>query len=167
MSTDTPDNAHLLLRPMSTVDLPTVLEIERQVQLTPWTEGHFLDSFAACHHLDVAVDPVGVAGYAVSHCVVDEAHVLTIAVAPRAQRTGVGTFLFAALTTAMAAAGACRLFLEVRESNRAARAFYLRHGLIDIGRRKGYYALPGDVKQREDALVMACDVPGCVDGMAA
>jgi len=40
------------------------------------------------------------------------------------------------------------VFLEVRESNQPARAFYLRQGFEESGRRKFYYANP-----QEDAIL--------------
>ncbi len=48
------------------------------------------------------------------------------------------------------AAGAQRVFLEVRESNRAATALYARHGFQAAGRRENYYAAPA-----EAALILA------------
>jgi ribosomal-protein-alanine N-acetyltransferase len=46
------------------------------------------------------------------------------------------------------------VFLEVRESNAAARALYARFGFREGGRRRGYYRKPV-----EDALVLVCDLP--------
>jgi len=45
--------------------------------------------------------------------------------------------------------GAESMFLEVRESNRAARALYASRGFEEISRRRGYYRTPV-----EDALVL-------------
>jgi len=36
------------------------------------------------------------------------------------------------------------IFLEVRESNQAARAFYERHGFQPSGRRARYYSQPNE-----------------------
>ena len=36
------------------------------------------------------------------------------------------------------------LLLEVRESNAAARALYTKHGLREVGRRRGYYRDPAE-----------------------
>jgi ribosomal-protein-alanine N-acetyltransferase len=40
--------------------------------------------------------------------------------------------------------------LEVRDSNQAAKNFYLRMGFTEVGRRREYYSRP-----LEDALVLA------------
>ena len=49
--------------------------------------------------------------------------------------------------------GVSRLYLEVRESNEAARAMYAAWGFDTVGRRRGYYERP-----REDALVLVRDL---------
>ncbi|MGH8246092.1 MAG: GNAT family N-acetyltransferase, partial [Gammaproteobacteria bacterium] len=49
----------------------------------------------------------------------------------------------------VAAAGARKVWLEVRESNHTAIAFYQRHGFAVFGRRRAYYQLPP-----EDALIL-------------
>ena len=45
--------------------------------------------------------------------------------------------------------GACRCFLEVRQSNEAARSLYNSSEFEEIGKRRNYYSFP-----REDAIVM-------------
>jgi ribosomal-protein-alanine N-acetyltransferase len=55
-----------------------------------------------------------------------------------------------AAVEAAAAAGARRAFLEVRESNAGARAFYSKMGFVEAGRRKNYYREPA-----EDALLLS------------
>ena len=45
--------------------------------------------------------------------------------------------------------GVEEVFLEVRESNHAAQALYLRHGFRPVGQRPHYYRNP-----LEDALVL-------------
>lgn len=139
-------------------DLAAMLEIERVAHLTPWTEGNFVDSFEAAHTMLLAMDGDGIAGYAISMQVIDEAHLLTLAVAPTLQRRGIGRALFAAWRQRVGAAGATRLYLEVRAGNTAARGLYAREGLIEIGRRKAYYGFADRNRGREDAIVMACDV---------
>lgn len=53
----------------------------------------------------------------------------------------------------MRAAGAATAWLEVRESNRAAQALYIRAGFVVTGSRRRYYCSPV-----EDALVLRCDL---------
>ncbi|MDQ6675956.1 MAG: ribosomal protein S18-alanine N-acetyltransferase [Acidobacteriota bacterium] len=72
----------------------------------------------------------------------EEAEILNLAVAPEFRRRG--------LALAMIRAMAMReVFLEVRESNAAARALYRRAGFREAGIRFGYYSHPA-----ESAIVM-------------
>ncbi len=77
----------------------------------------------------------------------DEYEVLNLAVAPRYRRRGVARALLAAVICSG------KWFLEVRESNTAARRLYASAGFQEIGRRRGYYSNP-----REDAVQVALSV---------
>ncbi|HEY8671862.1 MAG TPA: GNAT family N-acetyltransferase [Terriglobales bacterium] len=70
-----------------------------------------------------------------------------IVVAAGRQRRGFGKMLLQALIAAAGAHKAKSIFLEVRESNAAARALYENCGFSITGRRKSYYKDPP-----EDAL---------------
>ena len=69
----------------------------------------------------------------------DEAEILSIAVAPDWQRSGLGTRLIEGLVRASKRGEAAQIFLEVAEDNKAARALYSKLGFTETGRRKGYY----------------------------
>ena len=141
---------------MADGDLPAVVAAEAALHPSPWTPGNFLDSIAAGHALwvaeSVSEEHRALIGYAVTSQVLDEAHLLNISVLAAAQRAGRGRALLDHLFGEARAAGATRMFLEVRQSNAAAIALYARGGFVEIGRRKGYY--PGR-DGREDAIVMA------------
>jgi ribosomal-protein-alanine N-acetyltransferase len=79
-------------------------------------------------------------GFALSRVVVDEAEILTVAVAPSARRAGLATLLLQHHLGRLAAAGARKVFLEVAEDNVAAIRLYRRHGFDEIARRNAYYA---------------------------
>jgi ribosomal-protein-alanine N-acetyltransferase len=96
-----------------------------------------------------------VAAYLVARRVLDEAEILNLAVHPDHARQGLGTGLIRDVMADLGRAGARRVFLEVRASNAGAQAFYARLGFEAKGRRRGYYSAP-----REDALVLARDIPG-------
>jgi [ribosomal protein S18]-alanine N-acetyltransferase len=82
-----------------------------------------------------------------------EAYVQTIAVAPEAQRKGLGTRLLVDLITQSRRRGCRHLDLEVRADNRVAIGLYERHGFESIGRRRAYYQPSGT-----DAVVMRLDL---------
>lgn len=67
-----------------------------------------------------------------------------IVVAPAARRKRLGTRLLDALFAAAAEKNSDAVFLEVRESNAAARTLYEKAGLELSGRRKSYYANPAE-----------------------
>ena len=82
------------------------------------------------------------AGFVLSRTVLDEAEILTIAVAPKFRRRGLGSALLAAHLATLAAKGAKTLFLEVEAGNRAALALYDAFGFCQIGESKAYYRKP-------------------------
>ncbi len=80
------------------------------------------------------------AGFVLSRRVLDEAEILTIAVAPKYRRRGIANALLSAHLAALAAAGAKKaLFLEVEAGNDAALALYAHFGFYPVGDRKAYY----------------------------
>ena len=98
------------------------------------------------YYLLVAALKSEVAGFVVWREVgPEEAEILNIAVDPDFRRRGVATTLLEAVRAQFSGS----LFLEVRESNVAARLLYERLGFEVAGRRPGYYNSPP-----EAALVM-------------
>jgi ribosomal-protein-alanine N-acetyltransferase len=90
-----------------------------------------------------------VTGFITGRQVGDEAEILNLAVTPARRRQGDGGALLGAVREEFAARRVSRVFLEVRESNETAIAFYSKHGFTKTGRRPGYYRDP-----HESAIVM-------------
>ncbi len=80
-----------------------------------------------------------------------EAELENLAVLPAFQGRGVGGALLAAVLHWSAELGAGPVRLEVRSANAAALHLYRRHGFVQTGVRRGYYAAPLD-----DAICMEC-----------
>jgi ribosomal-protein-alanine N-acetyltransferase len=144
------------LRPMQLTDVPAVLAVESQVYPHPWSESGYVYELTANElaHYQVLMARAGnrsaiLIGYAGYWLMADEAHVSTIVVAPDWQRVGFGQMLMLDLLLRAHDHGACLATLEVRRSNRAAQALYLRLGFEIAGHRRRYYA-----DNREDALIM-------------
>lgn len=78
-------------------------------------------------------------GFVIVRQVLDEAEVLTLAVAPARHRCGVGRALMARATESLRAAGVTRLFLEVASTNDVARRLYADLGFVETGLRRGYF----------------------------
>ena len=83
-----------------------------------------------------------VSGFLIGRQVDDEAEVLNLAVAPSGRRQGQGAAILQAAMDEFQARGVSRVFLEVRESNAAAIAFYSKHGFAKTGYRPSYYRDP-------------------------
>jgi len=87
-------------------------------------------------------------GFVLGRMVGDETEILNLAVRAEFRRQGEGRALLRELLHRFAGAGVSRVFLEVRESNYGAMAFYEQEGFRRIGRREDYYQDP-----REAAMV--------------
>ena len=83
-------------------------------------------------------------------CCLDEGAVTNIAVHPELRRKGLGRQIVRAMLREAEKRGIKTVFLEVRESNSAARTLYASEGFLEIGRRKNFYRAP-----TEDAIAMA------------
>jgi ribosomal-protein-alanine N-acetyltransferase len=91
-----------------------------------------------------------IAGMIVVRTAAGEAEVLNLAVLPACRRRGLASGLVQAALALARSAGAHHAFLEVRESNVGARAFYGEMGFTEAGRRRAYYRSPV-----EDALILS------------
>ena len=125
--------------------------IERESFGDPWGPREFSSALAQPRSIFlVAEDSDGVvAGYAIALAVVDEAEILNLAVHPELRGRGIGGNLLDAALTEVQSRGAEQVYLEVRESNDAARKLYAARGFDEVTRRRGYYRNP-----LEDALVL-------------
>ena len=88
-----------------------------------------------------------------SACAIDagglrEWEIENIVIAAHARRRGLGTKLLDEFLDSACGEGAATIFLEVRESNCAARSFYEKFRFVEDGRRRCYYREP-----EEDAIL--------------
>lgn len=153
----------LKLSPMQITDLDEVMAIENKAHSHPWSRGNFIDSLAHDHDAWVvrSVDEV-LLGYFIQMPVVDETHLLTIAVKEEMQGQGIGQFLLRHVIERAKLMQMVAVSLEVRVSNLRALAVYETFGFLLAGRRKNYYEAAQ--QQREDALVLRYLVqPTCKD----
>jgi ribosomal-protein-alanine N-acetyltransferase len=147
-----------MLVPMTVGELDAVVAIEAAAYPFPWTRGNFIDSLAAGYLARALYgERRHVSGYFVAMHGVDEMHLLNLTVAPAEQSRGHGRFMLDELVQLCRERGARQLWLEVRHSNRRARALYERYGFRPVGVRRGYY--PAALGRREDATVMSLLVP--------
>jgi len=142
------------LRPMEADDLDRICRIEGESFSNPWPRESFLgdlrSSYARC---TVALIGDLVVGYAIGWFVLDELHVLNLAVDPEHRQQGVGRDLLQDLLGAARRRGCRYAALELRSTNRQACRLYQEHGFRPVAVRKKYYRRP-----TEDAVVMWRDL---------
>jgi ribosomal-protein-alanine N-acetyltransferase len=91
------------------------------------------------HYLAVESEAGELLGWGGVMVIGESAEILTIGVVPTARRHGLATELLHSLLAEARRRGARECFLEVREDNDAARAFYDREGFRRTRLRRGYY----------------------------
>jgi [ribosomal protein S18]-alanine N-acetyltransferase len=103
----------------------------------------------------VAVEVAGrsIAGFIVAYGG-SPGHVITIDVAPKARRSGVGSLLLRAVEDRLAAAGIKTVGLETAVDNVAALSFYKRHGYSVIRTWPRYYSNGVDALVLEKELLV-------------
>jgi [ribosomal protein S18]-alanine N-acetyltransferase len=158
-------NSSLALRRASAADIDAVLRIERASFADPWSRTSFEAALDFDRMRFLVADEAGdvgaaeamesshVIGYVIALLLVDEAEIANIAVVPEVRGRGIGGRLLDQVSADAAGVGVRSLYLEVRESNTAARALYDSRSFTHVGRRRGYYRHPV-----EDALVLRRDL---------
>ncbi|MGQ0713282.1 MAG: ribosomal protein S18-alanine N-acetyltransferase [Gemmatimonadaceae bacterium] len=135
-------------------DIDAVATIEAAAFADPWSRQAFEAALRERHaRFRVARSPEGVIGYVIAWFIMDEGEIANLAVAPSARRRGVAIALLDVVIDDARASGLSRLFLEVRESNAAARALYAARGFKPVARRTRYYRKPV-----EDAIVLRLEL---------
>jgi ribosomal-protein-alanine N-acetyltransferase len=147
------------VRPAESPDLPRLVEIaSHSATAAQWNQAEYQKLFApAAGQVRVALvvqKDEEVVGFIVGREAVDEWEIENIAVTGAARRCGLGSRLVGELLDQVRNRGGTTIFLEVRESNRAARALYEKWAFNEVGRRKMYYQNPA-----EDALILKFKFP--------
>jgi len=99
-----------------------------------------------------------VQGFLAACAVLGEWEIENIAVRGSSRRRGLASGLLRELLQRAQTQGAKHIFLEVRESNRAARAFYAKWAFVEAGRRPAYYRDPP-----EDAFILKFSFPATLE----
>lgn len=142
----------VVVRAAARTDLRTVVAIEELSFADPWSRASFASLLGNLQvRFSVAVDAATdeVLGYVVAWFAADEGEIANLAVAPSARGRGIGALLLDGILAEAELRETAAVYLEVRESNVAARALYASRGFAAVGRRRRYYQRPV-----EDALVL-------------
>jgi ribosomal-protein-alanine N-acetyltransferase len=139
------------IRPTTPADIPRMMQlVGHSATAAQWSHKQFERVFGEDpRRLALVIEEaVGVQGFLVAKEVGGEWEIENIAIAGPARRRGLGTRLLGAFLDQTQAQQATAVFLEVRESNHAARLLYEKWAFVESGRRPGYYTQP-----QEDAIV--------------
>jgi len=147
------------IRPATVADISDLMHLDRQCATAAhWTLQQYVELFTSQDRLLVVAEAATptesagisaeIKGFLVAHHVAPEWELENIVVAPSVRRMALGKHLLGVLFAAARDTHSRAVFLEVRESNAAARTFYQRTGFEQTGRRKSYYADP-----QEDAVL--------------
>lgn len=142
------------LEPMQLADIEAVLAIDQQSFTMPWTDAMFrseLQNERTSHMLVARVAQADdrIVGYLGYRVVLDEMHVVLIAVAPAWRQRGIARQMLCQAMDQARAAGCTRATLEVRVSNTPAQQLYYGLRFAPVGTRPKYYVRP-----TEDALIL-------------
>ena len=80
--------------------------------------------------------------------VIDELHITSIAIHPKYQRKGLGKCLFSELIKLSESLRTNQIYLEVKDTNEPAKAFYKSMGFKTVANRSNFY------RDGSDALVL-------------
>jgi ribosomal-protein-alanine N-acetyltransferase len=141
------------IRPATLADRAGIIALERDSHSAAhWPESTYGRMFSADSSIRIALvvedHHAALRGFAIARLVGEEGEIENIVVDRKRQNLGLGTQLLQRMMEDSRSRNASRLFLEVRESNAAARALYEKCGFALGGRRRAYYTSP-----TEDAVL--------------
>lgn len=131
----------LAFTPMTTEDLPEILKIEGDSFTNPWSRTMFERDILhnkLAHIFTVRRDSA-IIGYFSLWKIVDEGHLVTLAVVPEKRRQGLGSAILLEIIRRARELRIDKITLEVRENNREAILMYTKFGFIKAGVRLKYY----------------------------
>ncbi|MGD0884456.1 MAG: ribosomal protein S18-alanine N-acetyltransferase [Thermodesulfovibrionales bacterium] len=144
----------IVIRDMDEQDIPSVVQIERQSFSTPWSASSFLNEIHKSRSIArVAILDGTVIAYICAEQVMDEGHILNLAVHADYRRMRIAVCLVENVIDALKLAKCRFLYLEVRASNLIAQGLYKSLSFKIIGIRKTYYLAP-----EEDAVIMMLEI---------
>ncbi|MDQ6995480.1 MAG: ribosomal protein S18-alanine N-acetyltransferase [Mariprofundaceae bacterium] len=133
-------------------DIDAVFSLNQQSFSEAWSKKSLLDVMLAGFDLYICEDGDLLIAYLLSQDILDETHIMQIAVLPDYQRQGIGRQLTQWLFNNKSEQSL--ILLEVRASNKGAQAMYQGLGFQHIGTRKAYYKARNIGETPENAIVM-------------
>jgi ribosomal-protein-alanine N-acetyltransferase len=130
-----------------------IVEIENQSFQEPWSFEGFRELIANPSFASMGIFlNQKLVGYIFYYLVMDELHVMNVAIDPAFRKKGLGESLLNKVHDKGKKHSIKFAYLEVRETNESAQKLYEKLGYRKQGRRIGYYS------NKEDALLMFKDL---------
>jgi ribosomal-protein-alanine N-acetyltransferase len=140
------------IRSATPADIPAMMQLVlHSATASQWSRVQYERVFSqeTPHRLAMVIEEEKIVrGFLVAHEIAGEWEIENIAIAGAARRRGLGTRLVGEFLDRVRSQDGTSVFLEVRESNRAARLLYEKWAFAESGRRSRYYTEP-----QEDAIV--------------
>ena len=139
------------IRRATAADIPGLMAIEKHAATAAhWSMKQYEAVFSSKPPRVVLIleEESAVQGFIAGRALDKEWEIENIVVAESIRRRGFGMRLVGELLELARDQSAEKIFLEVRESNLAARRLYEKWAFVESGRRKGYYQAP-----EEDAVI--------------
>ena len=128
--------------------------LEIQCFSEPWSEEAITDFLSYAHNFALLLaDGDTVKAYVTCSVSDDVLEVENLAVAPAYRRNGLGMRLLDALETAAKEKQCRSIYLEVRESNTAARALYQKAGFTELCRVNRLFSHPAEAGRRMERII--------------
>jgi [ribosomal protein S18]-alanine N-acetyltransferase len=150
----------LRIRPIEPPHISGLIRLGESTNLSPWTAQCYLDELKNPDAIMMRLvgEDNSTIGFVVGRFVPSnqgdiDAEIYNIAVKPRHQRQGCGQRLFEAFIERCRDRNASNIWLEVRESNEKAIAFYSHNGFQRVQTRNHFYTDP-----REHGWLMRLDL---------
>jgi [ribosomal protein S18]-alanine N-acetyltransferase len=140
----------LSILPMTEQHLEPVLAIERASFPGPWGKTAFLSELACDHSRNFILSAPAssaadtIIAYTCLRIVLDEMHLMKIAVTPASQGRGIAYRFLKECMNRAVHEEISAAFLEVRAANTAGRRLYVKLGFKPVGKRPGYYPESGE-----------------------
>ncbi len=143
-----------IVRSATAADIPIMMEVEKDAaSAAHWSAKQYKALFeegksGQPSRLSFVVeDQTAILGFLVAYRIAGEWEIENLVIREAARRRGLGSLLIEKVLETARGDSANAVFLEVRESNLAARSLYKQLAFVENGRRPNYYSDP-----REDAI---------------
>ncbi len=135
-------------------DIKGMYAVEKSSFSSYWSYDSFVENYYNESSVYIAAEMSDIIiGFAGMQIVLDEAHIMNVAVLKDFRRMGAADKMIDLIKREAKLRGATVMYLEVRKSNVAAQSLYCKHNFKVLGIRKKYYS-----NNDEDAIIMVADL---------